>query len=96
MNDEEELNKRIYVFPNSALKIDNVKINYYDFINSLENKDCNKALVRIFEKIDMGKINEIIDNTPGISNIRKKFYKTILKMRYEKILLEATKKIKTK
>ena len=29
-------------------------------------------------------INNIIDNTPYISNIRKEFYKKILRLRYEK------------
>lgn len=86
INNQEELEARIFVFPNSALKINDKKINYFDYISSLENEDCNEALLRIFLKININKINEIIDNTPYISNIRKEFYKKILKMRYEKIL----------
>lgn len=89
-----EIEKRTYIFPNSALKIDNKKINYYDYISSLKNKECNEALLRIFPKIDINKINNVIDNTPLISNIRKEFYKEILQYRYEKILKDTYKKLK--
>jgi len=34
----------------------------------------------------MKQIHTIIDKTPFITDIRKEFYKTILNMRYEKIL----------
>lgn len=86
INNEEEMESRIYIFPTSALKINDKKINYFDFISSLENKDCNNALLRIYPKIDIEIINQIIDETPSISDIRKEFYKKILKLRYEKIL----------
>lgn len=84
INKPEEINKRIYIFPNSALKLNDKKINYYDFINSGKVDECNKALLRVYPKIDFRKINDIIDNTPSISDIRKDFYKTILQERYEK------------
>jgi len=90
---EEEINKRIYVFPNSAIKVENTKINYYDFINSLENDMCNEALERIVPKIKMEEIMNIIDNTTYISEIRKEFYKTIIDRRYKEILLPAYEKI---
>ena len=86
INDEEEMEARVFVFPTSALKINDKKINYFDFISNLENEDCNKALLKIYPRIDMEKINSIIDETPSVSNIRKSFYKKILKLRYEKIL----------
>lgn len=86
ISDEQEMEARVFVFPTSALKLNNKKINYFEFISSLDNDDCNKALKRIFPKIDMMKINEIINETDSISNIRKEFYKKILELRYEKIL----------
>jgi hypothetical protein len=86
INDNEEMEARVYVFPTSALKINDKKINYYEFISSLENEECNKALLRIFPKIDLEKINNIIEETPTISKVRKEFYKKIIEMRYEKIL----------
>ena len=86
IDNEEEMNARVFVFPNSALKIDDKKINYYDFISSLDNVDCNKALLRVFPRINLNVINEIIDNTLYISDIRKEFYKKIIKMRYDLLL----------
>ena len=93
INDEEEMNARVFVFPTSALKLNDKKINYFEYINSVKNEDCNNALLRIFPKIDIEKINNIIDETPYISEIRKEFYKKILKMRYEKILKHSYEKL---
>ena len=93
INDKEEMEARVFVFPTSALKINDKKINYYEYISSLKNKDCNDALVRLFSKINLKEINKIIDNTDYISEIRKDFYKKIIKMRYEKILMYSYKKL---
>lgn len=93
MDNKEEIDKRIYVFPNSAIKVNGEKINYYEFINSLENIECNKAVQRITPKINMEKIQEIIDNTPDINDIRKKFYKMIIEERLEKIIEPAYNKL---
>lgn len=86
INDKTEMDARVYVFPTSALKLDGKKINYFNYINSLENEDCNQALLRIFPKIDLKIINKIVDETQEISKIRKEFYKKIIKLRYENIL----------
>lgn len=76
----------------SAIKYNGSRIKYSDFIINLENEDCSDALIRIYPKIDIDKINYIIDEIPCISNIRKNFYKTIIKNKYEKILKIAYKK----
>ena len=86
LNDPKEIEARIYVFPNSILKINDKKINYFNYISSLENKDCNEGLKRIGRRIDLDEINKIIDEVEGISDIRKEFYKTMLKLRKEKII----------
>lgn len=72
--------------PLSGIKLNNHKINYFDFISSLQNEDCNQALKRILPKIDMQKINAVVDNTPFISDIQKQFYKTMVLQRKERIL----------
>lgn len=94
INDKEEMEARVFVFPTSALKIDDKKINYFEYISSLENEECNDALFRIFPKIELEKINKIIDETPFISNVRKEFYKKIIQMRYEKILKYSYEKLR--
>lgn len=96
IDNQDERNLRIYQIPLSGIKIDGNKINYYDFIFSLQNEDCNKALKRIHSRIDLEKINYIIDDTPFISDLQKEFYKTILKERKEKILDTSLEKLRKK
>lgn len=86
LTDENELNLRIYEIPLSGIKINGKKINYHDFIFSLESADCNSALKRIMPRIDMQKISRMIDETPFITELQKDFYKTVLVQRKEKIL----------
>ena len=93
LENEDELNARIFQFPTSAIKLNDKKINYYDFISSTENIDCNNAILRILPKVDIEKINSFIDDTPYISDLQKEFYKTYIKARYEKILLPIYKKL---
>lgn len=94
INNQDEIDNRVYVFPNSAIKKNDKKINQYQYISSLENEDCNIALKTLFPKINMENIKKIIDETPSISEIRKGFYKLILQERYEKILKYSYYKLK--
>ena len=96
INNEEEMDARVFVFPTSALKIKDKKINYFEYISSLQNEECNQALLRMFPKIDMQEIYNIIDGTLFISDIRKEFYRKIVNMRYEKILRYSYKKLQIK
>lgn len=86
LENKAEQDLRVFSIPLSGIKIDNTKINYFDFISSLQNKDCNKALKRILPRINMVEINNIIDETPYITDLQKIFYKTMLAQRKEKIL----------
>lgn len=90
---QEEIDKRIFVFPTSQIKENDEKINYFDFISSLKNPDCNKALLRMTPRIDLANIDGIVDNTPYISDVQKTFYKTIIRARKERILDFSTEKI---
>lgn len=86
INDDKEIDTRIYVFPTSSIKENDMKINYFEYISSLKNEDCNSALKRIVPLVNLEEINDIIDSTPVISDIRKDFYKKMIKERYYKIL----------
>ena len=79
----------------SCIKVNNQKINYYNYITSLKDKECNKALLRIFNNIELNKIKEFILNIECISNIRKNFYISIIEIRY-KILKNTYKKLLNK
>ena len=96
LNDPAEREMRIFERPLSGIKIDGQKIKYFKFISSLENKDCNEALRKIVPKIDMDKINRIVDTTPFISDLQKEFYKTMLRERKERILDFSYQKLQRK
>lgn len=95
LNDQSEIDQRIYKFPTSQVKYHGKKSSYYEVISSLEFEECNRALVRITERVDLNKMNKLIDSIEAISEKRKEFYKTILKQRFEKILLESYNKLKS-
>ena len=77
---------RTFSQPLSVVKINNQQINYFDFISSLKNADCNRALKRILPKVNINHIFRIVDETPFISELQKQFYKTMLQSRKERIL----------
>lgn len=93
LKNENEFLFRIYERPFSAIKQNEKNIKYFDFINSLENEDCNNALKRIYPRIDMEKINSIVEETPFISDIQKAFYKKMLGGRKELILQKSYEKL---
>ena len=86
LEDENQINKRIFTFPTSAVEEDGKKISYFEFISSMKNEDCNEALKRIYKRINLEKINRLIEETPFIEPVQKDFYQVMLKERKEKIL----------
>ncbi len=86
IQDSAERDLRVFERPLSGIKINGQKINYFRFISSLENQDCNRALRRIVPQIDMNKIIAIVNDTPYVSDLQKEFYVTMLRERKEKIL----------
>ena len=95
-NNVSELHTRVYNRPQSAITINNKRINYFDFISSLENQYCNDALRRIVPKINLDIINKIIDETPIIDDFQKQFYKLMLKERKNIILDKSLEKLNSK
>ena len=95
LSDADELNARIYRFPTSAIKENGKKINYYDFLTSAKNEDCNAALLRIYPRIDMEEISSFIEETEELSFLQKSFYEKYLKERYEKILEPAYEQVQS-
>ena len=79
----------------SAIQENGVKINYFDFISSLKNKECTKALRRITPRINMNNINKIVDETPGLSEVGRRFFKIMLQKRKELILDFSLEKART-
>lgn len=93
MSNEDELNARIYRFPTSAIKQNDRKINYYDFLMAAENEDCNAAVIRMFPRFDMDAICQFIDEVPFLDVMQKRFYQTYVTARCEKIIMPAYEQI---
>lgn len=91
LDSQAERHTRVFNIPTSGLKIYNQKINYFDFLTSLQNSDCNRALKRIMPRIDMEAICRMVDETPFITDLQKQFYKTMLLERKTCILDHALK-----
>lgn len=87
LRDVEQINERIYVFPNSALKIGGTKLNYYNYLKNTDNVDCYNALKKFVERYDKDKILQVINDAPIISDIHKEFIYTMLNNRLEKIIV---------
>ena len=77
---------RIYEIPTSAITLEGKKIRYFDFISSLRDEGCNRALRRIVPRIDMDKIGKLIYDTPFLSDLQQQFFLTMLAERKAKIL----------
>ena len=103
LSDKERFKNSAYLSRICAFSINDKIINPFKYIESLENDECNKALLRIVPKIDISKIYNIINDIPNeyegikvISDIRKKYYFECIKYRYEnslyKTYLELLKK----
>ena len=86
LKSQEEIDRRIYVFPASSIEDNGVKIPYFDFISSLRCPECNDALRRITKRIDLNKIQKFLDGVPELQPLQREFYLTMLTERKEKIL----------
>lgn len=66
----------------SCIKEKGKRIHYMTYIKEMKNSDCNQAVIRIVEKIDINAINKFIDGIDCMSSVRKEFYKDIIYRRY--------------
>ena len=89
MESEGMTNERIYKYPTSQVLLKGNKSSYYEVINSLEYKECNDAIIRVCARYSQDEVDELVDETPFLSERHKEFYKYMLRQRYEKILLPA-------
>lgn len=80
LNDTEIKNLAINSY--SCLRENDKKINPLSYIKNNKNIDITKALLRIFDKIDINGINNFINSINVLSNVRKDFYKNIINIRY--------------
>ena len=91
--DEFKIKQVIYDNCVSSFLKNNKTINPLKYIEKMDNEDCNKALLRIFPKINLEKIKEVFDNIPAIYNElpvlskqQKDLYYESLVYKYENVL----------
>ena len=96
MESEEETDQRIYRFPTSQVKLNGKKSSYFEVINSLQFEECNEALRHVMMQLDMAKVDQLIDETPLITDVQRAFYKHMITGRYKKILMASFDKLSSR
>lgn len=88
LEDEDEMNARIYTFPASMIKQENKKINYFDFLHSPDMPQglCT-ALSQLLPRIRTLDFSALVDATPYLSSLQRQFYKQYF-MRRRQILFQ--------
>ena len=74
--------KNLAINCHSCLKVDGKRINYINYLKDMNNRDCNDAILRCFNKIKIDEIDNFIDDIGVISDVRRDFYKNIINIRY--------------
>lgn len=99
-NDEFKFKQSVYDSSTCSFSKNGHKINPLKYIESMENEDCNKALINVISKIDFTKIENIINSIPttyhGLnvcSDIQKKYYIKAMKYRYDNVLIPTYKEL---
>lgn len=85
LKNKSEMNARIYDFPTSAISMDGKRVNYFKFIHSHEYKECDDAIKRLKDKIEINKIIDLIESVDYLKPHHKEFLKVIVKKRLEAI-----------
>lgn len=76
-------------------------IHPFQFIAAMENADCNAAIMRFVERLDMNKVEQIIEEIPEkafsldvILPVQKEYYKKLLYTAYKQEILPVAEKLK--
>ncbi len=91
LRSEREFKSRIYDFPTSSVKLNGRRINYFNFIKSHTYKGCDEAFVVMKDRVDLARIDELIDDVPCATDAHKTFLKKILKSRFETFFVRCMK-----
>lgn len=85
LQNEDEMNARIYSFPSSMHKIGGRKICYHDFICGEHPAGLDLQLSNLLPKIQALDFKSLIASTPFLSQLQQDFYLEYLTQRREKI-----------
>ncbi len=98
--DDFRFKQSVYDSVISVYKFDGKVINPLKYIETMDNDDCNKAILRIVPKINIDTIISIFDEVPEeynglpvLSKIQKEYYLKALKYRYDNVLVPVYNKL---
>lgn len=101
--DDFKFKQSVYDSSISIYKLYGKSINPLKYIESMENDECNKAILRIVPKIDMEKIKKLFDEIPEeynglvvFSKTQKMYYLKVLEYRHKEVLLPIYNKLLSK
>lgn len=99
--DDFKFKQSIYDSSISIYKLEGKQINPLKYIESMQNEDCNKAVLRIIPKINIDKITNIFNEIPEeynklpvLSKAQKAYYLKSLKYKYDNVLIPIYNKLK--
>lgn len=95
LNDDDLIAERIFKFPKSAFQDNGVKVDYYSFLTDYSNFKrfplLKDSLCKIVKCFNIKEIENIIYQTPELSDDRRLFYNVMIKKRFDKILIPSLK-----
>ncbi len=99
-SDDFKFKQSVYDSSISIYRLNGKQINPLKYIESMENEDCNKALLRMVPKINIDKIKKIFDGIPEeynglpvLSKTQKVYYLKSLEYRYDNIFIPVYNKL---
>ena len=88
LENEDELNARIYSFPSSMLKIEGKKINYLEFLTNCRDEQLLAILRELRPAIQALDFERIIAETPYMTDLQRRFLTRYLNARREILFAE--------
>lgn len=88
LENEDELNARIYSFPSSMLKIEGKKINYLEFLTNCRDEQFLAILRELRPAIQALDFERIIVETPYMTDLQRRFLTRYLNARREILFAE--------
>ena len=99
-NDDYRFKQSVYDNTISVYSYNDKSVNPLKFIESISNKECNNAILRIVPKINMNNIKNLFDELPQeyngltiMSEIQKNYYLKAMEYKYNNVLLPVYKKL---
>ena len=88
LENEDELNARIYSFPSSMLKIEGKKINYLEFLTNCRDEQLLAILRELRPAIQALDFDRVIAETPYMTDLQRRFLTRYLNARREILFAE--------